>query len=510
MAIASSENIFKLIKSLKKSEKRAFKLYASRNQGDDDLQFLKLFNLFDKQKNFNEEVIREKIGAISNSAFSNLKSHLFEQIMISLRLLNKEKNQNIKIREFIDFAHVLYGKGLHMQALEVLDKAKRDSKKHHNDFSLLIIIELEKMIQSRHITRSKSGEIVKLIEESESLSEKVNTRIKLSNIRIRLHKYYIEKGHAVDKKEEDKLTSFYLKEMSKLEESELEGMELIYYYQSFVWYYYILDEFDLCILYAKKWVQLFKESKELQSRDVDLYMRGYHYVLTSAFHLKDIPTFKFYLQEIEHLRNSSYSKWNLNSQIVSFQYVHNGRMNLHFLEGTFSKGILNIPSTLNRVRKYKSRLDTHKIMIIYYKVSWMYIGNNEPQKAIDYLDYIIDSTEKSLRFDIQCYSRLMLLIVFYELEEFEQFENRYKLIKQFFKANDVSNHIQLLVLEMLHKVSMVGAYDRKAIFITYYAIFNDLKNKRFERRAFIYLDILQWIDSKIKKISLSKAIQSNL
>ena len=508
MAIASAENLFKLIKSLTKSEKRTFKLYASRNQGDGDILFLKLFMFFDKQKELNEVGIRTKLGEISKSAYSNLKSHLFEQIMISLRLLNKDKSQNIKIREFIDFAHILYGKGLHMQALEVLEKAKKASKKHHNDLSLLIIIELEKMIQSRHITRSKPDNIIELIEESESLSDKVNTRIKLSNIRIQLHNFYIKKGHVVDEKEETELTNFYAKQMSHLEESNLEGMELIYYYQSYVWYYYILDDFGQCILYAKKWVQLFKDSMELQSRDIDLYMRGYHYVLTSAFHLKDGKTFKFYLEEIENLRQTKYSKLNLNSQIVSFQYVHNGRMNLHFLEGTFEEGMKNIPNTLNRIHRYKSKLDTHKVMIIYYKVSWMFIGNNEPQKAIKYLEYIIDSTEQSLRTDIQCFSRLMLLIVFHEMDEFEKFEHRYKATKRFFKSNMITNQVQVLILEMLHKSISVGAYDRKAIFNNYYDQFYNLKNNRFERRAFIYLDILPWIYSKRKKVSLSKAIQS--
>ena len=507
MPIASTEKLFKLIKSMTKSEKRTFKLYANRNKGDGDLLFLRLFDAIDKQNDFNEALIKSKLGSLTTGGYSNLKRRLYEQIMISLRLLHKGKLQNIKIRELIDFAYVLYGKGLHMQALEILEKAKILSQKHHNDFSLLIIIELEKMIQSRHITRSKSEPILTLMQESELLNSKITSRIKLSNIRIHLHKLYIEKGHVINKKEESELQSYFSTSMEEVREKDLDGMELIYFYQSYVWYHYILDDFDQCIIYAKKWVELFKESNELQSRDIDLFMRGYHYILTAAFHMKDAIIYQKYLDELEVLRSSQYSKLNLNSQIVSFQYVHNGRMNLHFLNGTFAEGLKNIPNTIKRINRYKSKLDAHKVMIIYYKVSWMYIGNGEAKKSIKYLQNIINLTDKSLRIDIQSYSRLMLLIAFYDLREDEAFEQNYKLTKRYFKKHNNSNQVQVLILTMLNKVMFVGQYDRKAIFESYFQEFTRLKENRFEKRAFIYLDILPWIYSKIKRVELGKAVQ---
>jgi hypothetical protein len=237
-------------------------------------------------------------------------------------------------------------------------------------------------------------------------------------------------------------------------------------------------------------------------------MRGYHYVLTSAFHQKDIKTFKLYLLELEELRYSKYSKLNLNSQIVSFQYVHNGRMNLHFLEGTFEEGMKNIPNTLSRIHRYSSKLGAHKVMVIYYKVSWMLIGNSESQKAIKYLKMIINMTDKSLRLDIQCYSRIMLLLALYEVQDYRAFDTNIEQIKRFFKKKEIKNQTQLLIIEMLQKLMLAGEYDRKSILTKYYSNFDVLKQDKYERRAFIYLDILPWIYSKIKKVKLSKAIQS--
>ena len=54
------DNLFVLIKSLSKSEKRQFKLYVGRMDSNEDSKFLKLFNLLDKMDFYSEELILKK------------------------------------------------------------------------------------------------------------------------------------------------------------------------------------------------------------------------------------------------------------------------------------------------------------------------------------------------------------------------------------------------------------------------------------------------------------------
>lgn len=506
MPIAKSESLFLLIQSLSKSEKRSFKLYVGRNQDAKDSLYIKLFDLLDKATEADDIILKKKLGGPSNAAYSNLKKHLFEQLMIVLRLLSKEKKANFKIREYIDFSYVLYGKGLHWQALEVLEKAKKLSKKYFNDFSLLTIIELEKMIQSRHITRTKSDSINELIDQSENLSKRVSDRIILSNIRLKLHKQYVEQGHIESREKEIELSETFSKSISEIDKSKLEGIEEIYYYQSFVWFHYILDQFQECLKWSIKWVNAFKESDELQRRDVDLFMRGYHYVLTSAYNVKDITVYEQYLIELEEYRHTNYSKLNHNSQIVSFQYVHNGRMNLHFLNGTFEDGLKDIPSTLKRIKRYSKKLDHHKVMVIYYKIAWMYIGAGQPKKALSFLDYIIDLTDKSLREDVQTYARLMKLMAFFDMEEYNQILKHAKDFQKFYDKLKHPSKVQLTVLQMLVTIAKVPVFTQKSILKENYEKLKTLRENNFEKRAFIYLDIMTWISSKINRKSIGESI----
>jgi len=509
MAIANTEMLFFLIKSLTKAEKRSFRLFAHRNADGADLLYMTLFDVIDKAKTFDEAKIRKEFPKLKTANFTNLKRHLYEQLMICLRLLKKDKQKNIKIREYIDFAYVLYGKGLQLQALEILNKARKLASSTYSDFSLITIIELEKMIQSRHITRSESEPIQQLVSESTEVGERINIRIRLSNLRLHLHKMYIEKGHIYDQKEGDELKQFFNIQLFGIEESDLGVFEKVYYYQSFVWYYYIIDDFNSCLKYAIKWVELFKSSDELQLRDINLFMRGYHYVLTSAFNIRNSSILEKYLDELEKLRKEMYSKFNLNSQIISFLYVHTGRMNFHFMKGSFEEGIKGVSRTLTRISKYKSKLDIHKIMVLYYKIAWMNLGSMNYSTAIKYLNAILNMSDKALREDIQIYARLMNIMAHYDIEKFNKIQ--FELLPEtntFFKSCTRINQVDTLIFEMFERVSVAPLMDRKEIFKKYYAKLMDKKDKPYEKRSFVYLDILFWIESKVKNVSLSEVIKA--
>ncbi len=123
MTKEQKDNLFVLVKSLSKSEKRQFKLYVGRLGVNEDSKFLTLFNILEKLSVYDESAILKK-GIVKKEQLSNLKAHLYKQILISLRLNPSHQNIRIQIREQLDFATILYHKGLYKQSLKILDKAK--------------------------------------------------------------------------------------------------------------------------------------------------------------------------------------------------------------------------------------------------------------------------------------------------------------------------------------------------------------------------------------------------
>jgi len=310
MPISQSKQIFNLIKSLTKAEKRNFKVYAKRLNSSDDQMFLRLFDVVDKQKDLDDDHIIKGLKNITKAQYSNLKRHLYAQILASLRMLHKEKKVNFKVREFIDYAYILYGKGLYLPALKILSKARKLAQKHHLVYMQLTIVEFEKSIESRHITRSGSNKALELIGESEGIQKDADYLIKLSNLRLRMYALYLRRGTVQSAEEAESVRNFYHEQIANIDLENLGLVAEINYIQSRVWYNYILLDYKSCMKWAKKWVKSLDANPHMFERDMDLYMRGYHYILTSATHTKDRTTHKKYLAKFEKFRKDKYGLFN--------------------------------------------------------------------------------------------------------------------------------------------------------------------------------------------------------
>jgi len=508
MPISQTNQLFTLIKSLTPSEKRHFRVHVNRSADAQTALYIQLFDILDKQKQLDETVVFKKIKGLNKSQFSNLKRHLYAQIMTTLEQVHKPKRVDLQIRELLNYAHILYGKGLFLQSLKLLQKAKLKAARSHYDLHYMSILEFEKKIESRHITRSGADTSIELAELSSIKNKQMYNAVALSNLRIFMHNRYIKFGHVRSAQQEEGVALEFTSRMPKgLVEEELGVKERAYLYQSFVWYHFILLDFEACYTYALKWVQLFKNQAHMTERDPDVLMRGYHYVLTCAYNTGDLKSYEKYLAEVELFRKSNYKSFNNNSQIMSFIYVHHGRLNRYFLNGAFDKGLAQIPKTLSRISRYGKKIDAHRIMVFYYKIAWMHMGAGQPEGAVEYLQKIINMNLQNLVTDLQIYTRLMFLMAHYELENEDLLGSLVKQTNTFITKLGSANELQTLCLQFFKKVITVGPFDRKDLFQDFQKELIILQGNKYERRTFLYLDIPSWVASKLRRVALSEVIR---
>ncbi len=506
MPISQTDALFQLIKSLTKGEKRNFRLYAKRNHTAESLKFIDLFDIIDKQKTSEDDVIFSKLKKVTKVQYSNLKRHLYSQIITSLRIIHKTKRANIQVREYVDYAYILYGKGLFLQALKILQMAKRDATKHHLNLLMLTIVEFEKLIETRHITRSEKDRAQQLVQESTRLNNTISDAIYLSNLRTELHTMYLKDGHSQSDKDRELLKKYFNEKIKFVEGKSLGVMEQIYLFQSHVWFGYIQMNFEACRTYAEKWVQVLKDNPEMVQRDVDIFMRGYHYVLTAAYHLRDVESMTKYLAELEEFRYSSYKKLNSNSQIISFLYVHTGRLNNVIIKGDFEAGLELIPRTTRRINKYRLKLDDHRILMFYFKIAWVYFGVNKIDRSIAYLNKIVNTDMLHLRSDLQFYSRLMFLMCHYELENFETMIYLLKSFQPFFSRLVGNSKIEIQLIDLFKQLAKKPPHEHRDIMKAAITEFEIIKKDPFMKNAFVYLDVVSWLNSKVTRRPLGEVV----
>ncbi|WP_264564063.1 hypothetical protein [Flavobacterium sp. N3904] len=506
MANHQKDFLFVLIKSLSKSEKRQFKIFASRLETSSNTKFIELFNILDKSEVYDEKLIL-KNGLIKKVQLSNLKSYLYKQILVSIRLNIPSQNIRYQLREQIDFAAILYNKGLYKQSLKILDKTKQQAIENDEKYMAFEIVEFEKLIESQYITRSIQGRADELVIQAKELNYRNTISSKLSNLSLQLYGIMLKTGFVKSDEEYKYIDDYFVKHIAHFDQSKFGFREKYWFYNANLWRSFLVQDFLSCYKYAYKWVTLFYDNKNMIFLNPVFFLKGNHYLLESLFMLKYKSNFKKYLELLEETINDPRFPINDNIASLSFLYLYNNKLNYHILEGTFAESEYLIPEILNKIKVHNEHLDEHHEMMFYYKIACIYFGNEKYQECIVYLEKIINNRNLTMREDLMCFARLLCLIAHYELGQDYYLENQLKNTYKFLlKMNDL-HEVQKEIIRFLKNLSTLYPSDIKKEFIKMRERFIELEKNTYEKRAFLYLDIISWLESKIENRKISAIIK---
>ncbi|MEO0044202.1 MAG: hypothetical protein RL329_3650 [Bacteroidota bacterium] len=510
MATPQTDHLFRLIKTLTKAEKRNFRLYVTRNQSqsNEDLKFIQLFDVLDKQKEYQEESILKKAPDLKKEQLSNLKAHLYKQLLSSLRLLHKQNNADIEVREYLDYAKILYNKGLYIQSLRILDKAKGIAQPLHQYFLMLEIVEFEKQIESRHITRSGENRALILADEATLLVQRIQNISFMSNLALRMYGFYLEFGHVRHQEDLTRIDTFFKANQPTFLESEMRFFELVYWYQSLAWYGYIQQDLLKFYRYCYKWVELFEREPSMKCYDTSLYLKGIHNLLISQFVTLNYNGFCKILNSTELYVLKHNDTFDENTRATAFHHLYTAKINKHFMEGTFTEGCKLVPEIETKLVEFSEQLDHHRILVFYYKIASLYFGSGNSDKAIDYLNKVIQFKAGNLRTDIQCFARLLHLIAHFEQKHYSLLEYLIKSVYRFILKNQDLSGIMAEILKFLRQSLYLTPREVRPAFTKLKTELEKLAVHPFEQRSFLYLDILSWLESKIDNKPVQAVIRA--
>ncbi len=498
--------LFILIKSLTKSEKRQFKLYAGRLGNNSDSKFIALFNFLDKAERFDDTLIIKK-GIVTKLQLSNLKAHLYKQILVSLRLNPVHRTMRMKIREQLDFATILYHKGLYKQSLKILDKAKALAIDNDENNIAYEIVEFEKIIETQYITRSISSRADELAVQAKGLSIKNVIASRLSNLSLQLYGLMLKTGYAKNDKEHEYLKNYFEGRLPQYDWELLGFREKLWLYKAHLWYALMTQDFLSAYKYSKKWVDLFYESPKMIEVNPVFFLKGNNYLMESLFLIKDRTSLEIKLARLQKMVKSDGFPQHENTLGISFLYISINKFNLYFLDGSFKKGLPFVEEVLEGLERYKNYIDGHHVMVLYYKIACLYFGMDEHEKCIEYLQKIISNRSLKMREDLMCFARVLSLIAHYEAQMDEHFDTQVRDTYKFLIKMDDLYAVQKEMIKFLRNLQNVNPLGLKAEFKKLYDRIKKYENHPYEKRAFLYLDILSWLQSKIEDNTIGDIIR---
>ncbi len=502
----STDTLYQLIRSLEKSEKRHFKLYIKRSSSNEDLKIIHLFDALDKMQEYDEGVLLKRVPVIKKQQLSNTKAHLYKQLLASLRLLKSSENVELQLNEQLDYSRILYNKGLYLQSLKILDKTKEMAFHYHQDSYLIQAISLEKKIETLHITRSMQDRAEVLTTQANEVHERRVMIAKLSNLALQLYSWYIKNGHARNEKEEAGVISFFKNNLPEKAHTHEGFYERLYLYQCFCWYAFIRQDFLMYYRYTQKWVSLFSEEKHMIEMEPGHYIKGMHNLLNAHFDLRNYQLFEITLKQFQAFANTDVAMQNDNARIQTFVYIYSAKINQHFMLGTFKEGLALVPEIEAKLESYNLYLDRHRILVFNYKIASLYFGNEEYSASIDRLQKIIND-QVDLRTDLQCYARLLHLLAHYEMGNFEIIEHLIKSVYRFMAKLDNLTVVEEEIFKFLRKSFHVPRHKLQPQLEMFLGAIKQFEKSRHETRAFAYLDVISWVESKVHKKPMSAIIR---
>lgn len=492
----SNDILFQLIKSLEKAEKRHFKLYIKRSSGNQDLKIVRLFDMLDKLKEYDEEVLLKKLPGINKPRLANLKTHLYKQVLASLRLLKSADSLDLQLNEQFDYAHILYKKGLFHQSLRILERLKEIARANQKFNLLPQAISLEKRIENLHITRSMQDRAESLSAEANLVSRHIDIVTRLSNLALKLYSWYVEHGHARNEEDEKDIRQFMKESLPADAASQSGFYERLYLYQSYTWYAFIRQDFLQYYRYTKKWVELFEQEPLMIRVETGHYIKGLHNLLNAHFDLRNHREFEKTLRKFEKMAQTERVKDHDSFRIHAFIYISTAKINQHFMRGSFKEGLPLIPGIGDKLSQYHLFIDSHRVLVLNYKFAMLYFGSGDYNHCIDYLQKIIHD-KTNLRYDLQCYARMLHLMSHYELGNDMLMESLTKSVYRFMAKMKNLTAVEEAVFRFLRQSLPISPRQLQPEFEKLLTTIKHLEKSRFETRAFAYLDIISWVESKV-------------
>ncbi len=502
----STDALFQLIKSLHKAEKRHFKLYIKRATAKEDLKIVELFDTLDKLDDYEERELLKKLPSIKKPQLNNIKSHLYKQLLASLRDLKSTDTLELQLSEQLDNARILYHKGLKHQAMRILERAKELATANGKFNYLAQVISLEKKIETLHITRTIQEKTEKLTQEALEISGHIDRVTRLSNLALRLYGWYVMHGHARNEKDETGIRQFFKEQLPSDAFELTDFYEKLYLYQSYTWYAFIRQDFLMYYRYSKKWVDLFYEQEVMQKVEIGHFIKGLHNLLNAHFDLRNYQQFQVVLKQFEEFAKTPIAQQHDNFRIHTDIYINSARLNWHLMTGTFKEGLGLVNTMAENLKEYELYVDPHRIVVFYYKFATLYFGSGDYNTCIDYLQKIINDTSANLRIDLQSYARLMHMMAHYELGNDDIMESQIKSVYRFMAKMKNLTVVEEEMFRFIRHSFGLSPRKLKPELEKFLQKIKHLEKNRFETRAFAYLDIISWVESKVFEKPMNRVI----
>ena len=101
--------------------------------------------------------------------------------------------------------------------------------------------------------------------------------------------------------------------------------------------------------------------------------------------------------------------------VTIFKDTNIAELQICHLTGDFDKGLSLVEDIVEGMEENEGKLHKEQIVSFYYHIAYIYFGAGKYNKALFWINKVLNDNENTLRQDIYSYARLFNLVIHYEL-----------------------------------------------------------------------------------------------
>lgn len=495
-----SPELFNLIKSLSKSEKRYFKLTSSLQSGEKN--YLKLFEAIELQDDYDEDAIKEQFK--KETFIKHLpseKNHLYNLILKSLRGFYSDNSAASILQEHIRNIELLFNKALYKECTKYINKAKTIAYNYEKYYFLLDLINWEKKLVEEGYSRGEfEADLNKLVEEESDCIEKLRNIAEYQMLYSQINAVIRKSGFTRNDEEAELTREISNHPLISGKNTALTLKAATACYSIKAMCFVTNRDYTSAFEHLRKVVKIMESNPFIMKELPKRYIKALNSMVYAYLNSGDIDNCLATIEKIRSLTDKPGFE-SIDIQLSLFSLPNNAELLAYSYSGEYKKGIDEVvPRILNGIHKYHGKLSAESELLLYYNISRVYFSAGEYKLALKYNNIVLNSNENILRQDVFTFARLVNLIIHFELGNFDLLEYTIKSAKRFVTKNQRNYQFETVFLKNIKKmVRAKSPEDTVRLFTQFRMDILKVLEDPYEKTANRYFDFLTWIDSKIKK-----------
>lgn len=485
MSGTKKTQLYELIARMTASEKRYFKVNSHWKSSDKD--YLNLFEYLEKQKRISEEALDIYMAAKGFSGQLHVcKNYLQQLILKSLRSFHAKTSKDAELKDRLRNIEILYRKELYGHCLEEITRAEKLAKKYQANLMLIDILSWKRRLilswkpENIAEVRQVLDEEIEALNSQQEVLQHWDLMLKIQNV-SRDEAQQCLKHPLLEEDREIKLlqTSVFADQIryqlkivsgdgqnaAKVLQNSLKKMEsfphrvkespgaYINALNNLLSYFVYNKNFDEVHLLLKK-VKQVAETFGIQKKDklfLKLQLRSYNIELEMYRDTKELHKASVFIDELK-------------------LFMENSRK--------------NIPDSYS--------------LLFWFQFANVYFMKADLSAALKQVNLIMEARFRTLRKDIDLYSRWLNLFIHLEMKNYMVLRYYMDSVKRFAKKIQQMDAQEKCLLRTMIELSQTDEKDHPQLYKKLYHELFETKLEKNNQNVLDYIDVRFWLEGKLK------------